>query len=72
MKSLTELTDMALTVKYLKCLRQYELSGGTKFVHMLEVLKREKGRRFHMKRKRPRKSGEAREADARARAIFHR
>ena len=68
---LENLTDSELIAKYTEYLARYELSGGTQFVTILEVIKREKGRRFHSKYKRKHKNGAAREADARARLLFH-
>jgi hypothetical protein len=51
MRKLEELSNAELDVRYRIYLHRYECSGGERFENMIEVLKRERGRRYHKTRK---------------------
>lgn len=67
---LDQMTDDELNSAYADWRIEYEFSGGSeKIERILEILKRERGRRFWASYKRPaKKKGEA--ADYRARILF--
>lgn len=67
---LDQMTDNELNSTYAEWRERYEASGGSeKIEQMLEIIKRERGRRFWASYKRPsKKKGEA--ADYRARILF--
>jgi hypothetical protein len=63
MRNLEQLPDSLLDIRYRVYLHRYEMSGGTKYGDILEVLKRERGRRYHMRR-RPKTAAERARGEA--------
>lgn len=70
MTRLSELTDCELIAKSIEYGYRHEMSGGRRFICMVDAISREKGKRFWGSHKRPSKA-RARDVEANASAIFH-
>ena len=69
MSRLSELSDAELSAKSIEYSYRFEMSGGTRFIQMVDAIQREKGKRFWKTYRRPSKS-RAREIDSNARTLF--